>query len=182
MMRIVREFLSLCLKGNITFEVRHIKGSNNVLADAGSRWGLNAAHNMLDQITLDYCFTVLGFIPLVDCFASRENTRCVSFISPCPDSSLNCVGIDALKTDWTSFPSIYAFPPPLLLPLVLEKIENYPGKGILIAPYLNNSVLPGLMRRARWAEPLPKSYFLFQMRGKEVIHRRKFYDLWMWVL
>ena len=181
--QLVREFLSLCLRECITFEVRHIPGIQNVLADAGSRPGqINAMNNMLDLKTLKYCFYVLGCIPEVDCFASRENTRCKQFISPCPDYGPNCVGINALKVDWNRFRSIYAFPPPSLLEKLMPKIEDYRGKGILIAPFINNPMLSPLIKRAIWAEPLPKDYFLYQEVEGEVVLRQKFHDLWLWIL
>ena len=179
---LVRDFLSLCWKEKITFQVRHIKGSNNVLADAGSRDNLDAAHNCLDQATLEFCFRRCGYVPLTDLFGSMENTRCKFYISPCPDNSPNCLGVDALSVDWNKFDRVYMFPPPLLLPKLISKIMSYRGRGVLIAPYTNNSFLGALESRATRRTRLPETYFLFQMKNGSMVTRPKFWDLWMWEL
>ena len=78
MMDLVRQFLSLCIRHSITYEVRHIPGILNVLADAGSRDKLSVTDNCLDQETLLFCFKVAGLdsTTAVDLGATRENTRC----------------------------------------------------------------------------------------------------------
>ena len=102
---LVRQFLSLCMNHAITFEVRHIPGTLNVLADAGLRDRLSVTDNCLDPETLSYCFSLarLRTSVAVDLFATRENMRCSQFVSPCIDNSPNCVGWDARVVDWSSF-------------------------------------------------------------------------------
>ena len=60
MMDLVRQFLSLCMSHTITFEVRHIPGTLNVLADAGSRDKPSVTDNCLDPETLSFCFGLAG--------------------------------------------------------------------------------------------------------------------------
>ena len=60
MMNLVRQFLSLCMNHAITFEFRHIPGTLNVLADAGSRDKPSVTDNCLDPETLSYCFGLAG--------------------------------------------------------------------------------------------------------------------------
>ena len=100
-MDLVRQFLSLCMNHAITFEVRHIPGTLNVLADAGSRDKPSVTDNCRDPETLSYCFGLAGFRSnvAVNLCATRENTRCRLFVSPCIDNSPRCLGWDARLVD-----------------------------------------------------------------------------------
>ena len=184
MMDLVRQFLSLCMSHTITFEVRHIPGMLNVLADVGSRDKLSVTDNCLDQETLLWCFKVAGLDSAiaVDLCATRANTRCSQYVSPCVDFHPNCVGWDVKAVDWSQFQQIYLFPPVSILPDLLSKITKFSGKGLLIAPFQNGPALAQMVSRARLKLQLPASYFLFQMKDGEVERRRKYYDYWMWVL
>ena len=82
------------MKDDITFEVRFIKGMNNVLVDAGFRWELSSADNYLDPDTLRYGFSLLDFEPEIDYCVSLVNMRCKKYIFPCPEYGPTCVGID----------------------------------------------------------------------------------------
>ena len=184
LMRLVREFLSLCVRRTITFEVQHIRGILNVLADSGSRDKPSAVNNCLDPDTLSYGFYLAGLHTevAVDLCATVENTRCSRYVSPCQDYNPRCVGWDARRVDWNPYEQIYLFPPVPILEQLFHKIETFPGRGLLIAPYLNGSALASLRSRARHAEPLPDSSFLFQMINGEVVKRPMFFNYWMWVL
>ena len=184
MMDLVRQFLSLCIEHSITYEVRHIPGLLNVLADAGSRDKLSVTDDCLDQETLLWCFKVAGLDSAiaVDLCATRANTRCSHYVSPCVDFHPKCVGWDVKTVDWSQFQQIYLFPPVSILPDLLSKITKFSGKGLLIAPYQNGPALAQMVSRARLKQQLPDSYFLFQMKDGKVERRRKFYDYWMWVL
>ena len=102
-------------------------------SDCESQGKWRSTDNLETLFAEETVFTRLGFTPLVDWFASRLITQCWKFISPCPVTSPNCVGRAVFKPNWPIFPSIYAFPPPLLLPCILEKSDLYPGRGILFA-------------------------------------------------
>ena len=114
-------------------------------------------------------------------FATRENTRCSQFVSPCIDNSPNCVGWDVTVVDWSRFQQIYLFPPVSLLIKLIPKIRKYTGRGLLIAPLQNGPVLTLLRSKAFISQQLPDSYFLFQMVNGEMVERKKFHDYWMWV-
>ena len=116
----------------------------------------------------------------VDLCATRENTRCSQYVSPCIDYHPKCVGWDVRKVDWSHFQQIYLFPPVNILPDLLPKIANFKGKGLLIAPLQNGPALAQVVSRATLKRKLPDSYFLFQMKDGKMEIRKKFYDYWMW--
>merc|ERR1739842_55119 len=82
---VCRDFLSLCHEYKILFVVRHIEGPLNVLADKGSRTGPISSETMLDQDSLLSTWSQWNLFPWLDVFASRETSRCCSYVSPCPD-------------------------------------------------------------------------------------------------
>merc|ERR1712055_57893 len=72
--------------------VSQFPSSLNVLADAGSRDKPSVTDNCLDPETLSFCFGLAGLRSsvAVDLCATRENTRCSLFVSPCIDNSPRC--------------------------------------------------------------------------------------------
>ena len=103
-------------------------------------------------------------------------------MSPYPDQSQFCVGIDVGTVDWSQFSQIYLFPPVPILDFLFQKIEAYQGRAFIITPPIGH-VLAVLSRRALWSRRLPESSFLFQyLPSGEMIRKRKFYDYWMWLL
>ena len=183
LMSLVREFLSLCLAQDITFEVRHIPGKLNVLADSGSRDTLSVTENCLDQETFSFGSYLAGLDleVAVDLCATWANTKCKHYVSPGPDPSPECVGVDVTRVDWSNFAQIYLFPPMTLLEDLLPKIEKFQGRALIIAPP-TGLALPILESKARIRMRLPDSSFLFQtLPSGQVVIRNMFYDLWMWV-
>ena len=69
--------------------------------------------------------------PLVDLFATRDNTRLPVFVSPVPDAL--ALDTDALAIPWSNM-EVYAFPPYGILPKVLLKAAQEGPRMILIAP------------------------------------------------
>ena len=169
---------------DITFEVRYIESSLNVLADRGSRADFSPSENCLDPSTVSLGFVLAGINPrvAVDLCATLVSSKCDFYISPCPDNSPGCLGTDVRCVDWSRFDQIYLFPPFQILELLLPKIEVFQGRALIIAPQTPLAT-PVLSSRARLARRLPSSYFLYQkdFRG-EVVLRPKFHDLWMWVI
>ena len=180
----IREFLSLCPSKDITFEIRYIPSTLNVLADGGSRSGFRPSEDCLDPETVAYGFSLAGISPMetVDLCATLVSTKCPRYVSPCPDKSPGCVGIDARRVGWSTFDQIYLFPPIQLLDLLLFKIEHFQGKALIIAPP-SGLALPVLSSRARISSPLPDSYFLYQKTSNgDIVHRRKYHNLCLWVI
>jgi hypothetical protein len=109
----------------------HIRGESNVLADSLSRRG-KIVHTewTIHQGTLNSIFETWGK-PLIDLFATRLNHRLPLYVSPVQDPL--AWSVDALALDWTGLDA-YAFPPPILLSRVLEKIRSESCSVILLAP------------------------------------------------
>ena len=174
---VCRDFLLLCHKYNIQFVAGHIAGSLNVLADRGSRQGSISTENMLDQDSLLYIWDKWKLNPWLDAFATLVTTRCPSYVSPCPDPK--AYAIDACRHDWNNWirpgEGIYFFPPPALMPYLVEKFVAFKGHGVLIAPFNGHIWLPRLMSRVDKVCHLPKDYYLFQfIKGKIHTHTRKY--------
>ena len=110
---------------------RHIPGKLNIIADRLSR-----RHQVLNSewtLSLPVLHQVwrLWGQPHVDMFATADNARLPTFVSPLPDP--RAWQIDALSFTWTSL-WIYLFPPFPLLPEVLRRISLTHCQAILIAP------------------------------------------------
>ena len=167
------KLLRLAHRHQIVITPSHISTDLNVLADRLSRkdkpvsteWKLNK-HIFRRICGIDK--------PEVDMFATRWNHQLPLYISPCPDTM--ALGTNGLVWDWKKYAVIYAFPPKRILAKVIEKIEMFRGKVLLIAP-LNKqcplhqrmielsidsprkipNVLKLLTQRARTGNTAPKS-------------------------
>ena len=53
------------------------------------------------------------------------------FISPF--SHPKATAVDAMMADWNKWEEIYVFPPPKMLPCILDRLERYKGGATLIA-------------------------------------------------
>jgi hypothetical protein len=69
--------------------------------------------------------------PHVDLFATRENAKLPTFVSPLPDAL--AWKQDALSFPWTGLWA-YAFPPFNMVATVLQKMRDHPCEVILVAP------------------------------------------------
>ena len=118
---------------SISIRTQFISGTRNVVADSLSR-----RHQILSsEWTLhpEVCRNLwrLWGMPLVDLFATSQNFRLPSFVSPFPDPM--AIATDALLFNWDQ-KELYAFPPfPAIRP-VLSKLRSARGTSlILIAPF-----------------------------------------------
>ena len=181
--KLSRELLLFCQLHKITLVPVYIPGVLNVLADQGSRKGPIITEWSLDPDSFLWIFQVFNIFPKVDLFATKENTKFASYVSPSQDPE--AYAQDALSLNWDDHWScIYLFPPPSLMPLVLEKIVAYKGTGILIAPFReSDSWRPILEKRARSITPLPQEYYLFQSQFQEIFFRKfQPWNLHVWIL
>ena len=70
--------------------------------------------------------------PQIDLFATRFNNKLAQYVSPVMDPQ--AWAVDALSLPWEDLDP-YAFPPAAILSKVVEKLQNYPCRRIiLIAP------------------------------------------------
>ena len=124
------ELLMWCQERAISLSARHILGSLNVLADQLSRIQIDPKEWTLSAKVTAEIFRLWG-TPQVDLFANRWTHRLPSFCSPCPDQ--DAWQVDALSIDWTGLVG-YAYPPGVLVPKILEKMEVQPCELLLVAP------------------------------------------------
>ena len=109
----------------------HCPGVLNVDADLASRefndtteWGLNK--RWFQKLCQHYQ------TPSIDLFASRLNHQVETYCAWQPDPG--AIAIDAFTIDWSSFKTIYAFPPFSIVGKVLQKITFDKASGIVVIP------------------------------------------------
>ena len=124
--------LSWCTRKQVTLKARHIPGRLNVIADKLSRLGqtIQTEWSLHPEVFQAICSQ--WHQPQVDLFATRFHNKLPQFVSPVPDPQ--AWAVDALSLSWENLDP-YAFPPAAILGKVVEKLQDYPCKRIiLIAP------------------------------------------------
>jgi len=177
-----KKILELCLVQGISLIPKHLRGVLNVLADKGSRSLPIETEWSLDRETFLWICKLVGF-PLVDLFATCENSHCQTYVSPCPDQ--RAWKEDAFSFDWNEWVSIYAFPPLQILDQVILHLMSYTGEGFLIAPYWPSKIwFPLLSERCPRRFPLREEAFLTQETSQGTIVRQSSFDLtlFVWIL
>ena len=147
----------IILENNIILNPKFIQGKINVSADFLSRTSQSLPMELqLSSRIITWIQEKLELSFQIDLFASSQNTKCRKFFSAIPDAK--AVAIDALQQDWTMYQTMYAFPPPALIPKILYKWDKMP-KGhdlILIVPAWKTKFwYPAVRQRARLSLPLP---------------------------
>jgi len=130
---LARDILLWCRTHNIRLQCRYVPGSLNVRADRLSRPGqvISAEWSLHPRVT-----TALWHLwgrPHVDLFATRDNFKLPTFVSPLPDEL--AWAVDAFAVSWEGLRA-YAYPPTPLLPRVLAKLRQESAEVTLIAPWL----------------------------------------------
>ncbi len=132
LLRLSQQVFQWLQEQNITLSVRHIPGRLNVWADLLSRpkqvihteWSLHPE-------VVSTLFKVL-FRPLIDLFATKYNHKLPTYVSPIPDQQ--SWGVDAMSMSWDNMQA-YAFPPTVMLPVVLAKFARSENcQFLLVAP------------------------------------------------
>ena len=111
-----------CIQNKVTIRAVHIPGKINLLADALSR-GKNLfkmTEWTLNNMIVNMIFQRLG-TPSIDLFATAQNKKLAVYCSPVPD--IAAFQVDALTVNWSGMYA-YAFPPPILVPRILQKIRE----------------------------------------------------------
>ena len=108
-----------------------IPGIFNVDADRESRKQELRTEWMLDRRDFHYVTKKLNVSPSIELFASRLNTQLPEFMSYRPDPESKAV--NAFTQSWTEL-KLYAFPPFICLPRVIQKIWQDRAEGILVVP------------------------------------------------
>ena len=127
----------------MSLRVTFIPGRLNIIADLMSRkdqvlkaeWTLS--NNVFRQIR-----SIFPYLK-VDLFATCLNHQLPLYVSPVPDDQ--AWDTDTLSISWKGL-SAYAFPPTILIPQVLRKVEESDSIVLLIAPnWPNQAWFPVLL-------------------------------------
>ena len=177
-----KEILLLCHSLDIILSVRHVPGSQNLLADALSRsrvpvnteWEIHPS--VFQEIILRWDR------PHIDLFATSLNHKLETYVSPIPDEK--AWAVDAMTLSWKGMFS-YMFPPFRLLPKILHKIQRDLCKTILIAPaWSRQSWFPELLLLC-CAKPLClplREDLLSQFKGRKLHQGLQNLHLHAWLL
>ncbi len=127
-----RKLLLWCQQYAISLKARHIAGKANILADYLSR-GHKAVLTEW-RLSPEVASAVIRRWgdPWLDLFATCLNSQLRWYVSPVPDA--RAWAIDAMSFGWNQVDG-YAFPPFVLIPLVLRKVRQSVCRVTLIAPY-----------------------------------------------
>ena len=125
------DLMMWCSERDIELTAIHVPGVDNVLADLLSRQEINQREWSLHGHVTNMIFKIWGR-PNIDLFASVHNHKLPVYCSllPCPAA----LSRNAFSINWGCCWSSYAFPPPVLLHKVLQKICQDRARVILIAP------------------------------------------------
>ena len=171
--------LSLVSSKGIFISAFHIAGVRNVIADGLSRTKPLSSEWSLDDASFQWIVSKF-FLPQIDLFATAENKKLEAYVSPVPDSQ--AVAVDAFRVDWNWWDEVYLFPPTSLLLRVLQVLETFRGRALLITPdWPHQAWFPLLTRRARTSVLLPAPH-LSQRVGVRSIScgLRAFHNLRCW--
>ena len=121
-----------CIKRRIMIKAFHLGGDLNSRADFLSRRIPSDHSYFLRHEIFNRLKRLLSFNLVIDCFASRLNTKLPNFISRYSDPYSSF--IDAFSLPWKD--KIYLFPPVPVLNQVLSKfISDKVGHGLLVCPF-----------------------------------------------
>ena len=116
---------------NILIRAKNIQGFLNVIADSLSskdkiiqtEWSL---HPRIFSLISKVCYQ-----PMVNMFATKMNHKLPLYVSPVPDA--NALNIDAFNISWEGLDD-YVYCPVALFPKVIQKMNTYRCKMIVVAP------------------------------------------------
>ena len=134
LLRLSEHILEEAHKRRLVIKATHLAGEDNSWADALSRGSTSTINWSLTPA----CFASIcewAGTPEVDLFASPTNHRLPQFLSLTEATPAG--GLDALRTPWEHWGFVYLFPPPntRLMLQVARRLEQYPGRALLIAPH-----------------------------------------------
>ena len=173
---LAHRLLIWCEEHLLSITACHVPGLLNTGADLLSRGQLRYHDWSLHGEVAAQIWARYG-TPVVDLFASEENTKCQYFFSLTGSSTL---GVDALAHPWPRG-LLYAFPPLPLIPPTLARVRNQGLRLLLVAPAWGSwrsDVVP-LLYDQPWQLPLRRD--LLTQAGQEIFHPRpQDLDLWVW--
>jgi ribonuclease HI len=129
--QITLEIFQTCENKKLVISSQFIPGQMNATADALSR-DLPAPNEWSIPITEFQSLTNIFFLPEIDLMATPFNRVCEKFISPYPHQEAE--GVDFFMQDLTQWKRVYIFPPVKLIKRVLQRLQDFRGEVMLIAP------------------------------------------------
>ena len=121
-----------CIKRRIMIKAYHLGGALNCRADFLSRRIPSDHSYFLSRYIFNKIKKLINFKLVIDCFASRINTKLPSYISRYADPY--SAAIDAFSLPWKD--NIYLFPPVPIINKVLSKfIADKVGHGLIVCPF-----------------------------------------------
>ena len=114
-------FFDRVQEAGIVLSFRHLAGARNVRADELSRQAHSHADWKIDRNLFRQIRVSLRGFPDVDLFASSQNKQVHRFYSYNHDH--RAVGADAFLHSWSRWNLPYAYPPPILVGRVLQKLR-----------------------------------------------------------
>ena len=120
-------------ESGISLTFKHLAGEANVVADELSRRASSHVDWQLDRQVFQQLRKTFELFPVVDLFASARNAQTRSFYSYNFDHRAR--GCDAFQQNWSNLGVLYAYPPPILLGKVLQKlIANCCRHSLVVLP------------------------------------------------
>lgn len=108
----------------------------------------------LEKFLADYAYSTIvnnSTKPEIDLFASRNNNKCIKYVSWIKDP--DAIACDAFTLNWSDL-NFYAFPPFALILRVLQKILSEKAEGIVVVPNWPSQPWFPLLQRLTVGEPL----------------------------
>jgi hypothetical protein len=114
------KFFDKVEEAGISLTFQHLAGEDNTVADELSRRASSHADWQLDRQVFRQLQRAFRVSPDVDLFASSRNKQVASFFTYHYDHRAR--GVDAFQHSWSNLGVLYAYPPPILLGKVLQKL------------------------------------------------------------
>jgi len=128
---ITRKIWKYCQKKSLWIFASYIASKDNCVADAESRILVRETEWSLNECAFKEIVKRFGS-PIVDLFASMQNSKCKKYVSWHPDPY--AWKIDAFTVCWRNL-FFYAFPPFNMILRVLRKIKKDESVGIVVVPH-----------------------------------------------
>ena len=173
---LAHRLLTWCEGRFLSVTACHVPGLLNSAADLLSRGALRYSEWSLHPRVASRIWLRFG-VPVVDLFATSEDTKCPLFFSLRGSPPL---GLDALAHQWPPG-LLYGFPPLDLIPHVLARVRTQGVRLLLVAPAWGSwrQDLAPLLYDEPWQLPLIRD--LLSQAGGEIFHPRpQDLDLWVW--
>lgn len=115
---------------NLSIGLEFLAGIRNVESDALSRWEMTHKEWRLAPTLFRRLCRLLNTSPEVDLFASRQNRQVDRFFSYHHD--YEALGTNCFHANWSRLGRVYAYPPPIMIPRLLQKLRRDGVKNAIV--------------------------------------------------